>query len=570
MIEERTFPALPERSEDRTEEVRLALRARALFDNYFLATGILGYKDLVPQTHRPICRFLEQVEIPRRLILHPRSTFKTTLAVVVDSIRLIANDPSIRILLVSDNDVNATTNLKEIKAHFEKNALFQWVFSEIIPENFNKMRWSDNELEVPRSATWKEATITAMGASTGIESRHFDVIKADDLISQKHIHSAAEMDKINKWVTSLEPLLISEDKTIDFIGSRKMRGDVYDTIERFYGAQDSAPIPIGPYAELRGDLAVFSRSIQEDGKSIFAERFSDRFVERMKKNDPERFHAEYANNPRASGLNVFRERDLRYFTFGEDPRGVALPILYHGSIEDYHRETDPVHGPDVWGLERIILYDPSVAEKQTSTKQAILVVALARQRRIVLEAFIGHYPPDEAITLLFELNEKWHPSFISVEKRGFQGSIKYWLEERSETTKVDPLPIVEWPPEGSPKAQWAKTEHIRGLQPLVRNNLIWLHPSMQELIDEFATFPSTRWDDGLDALAQGLEYWPYQEEESEREERERSEDQFLQRVLRGTAGMRPFRSSPPLRGVDREKIVLAALNSGGYGFARWN
>lgn len=548
------FPRAPARPGVDKGALRDSMRAQAVEDSFYLATVILGYEDLTPSTHGALCAFLDQAHYSRRMILMPRSTFKTTIVIVVDSIRHVCRDPNIRILILGDNDTNAGLTLGEISNHYKYNELFQWLFPELIPDNFNKAVWNSKQIRVPRTKFWKEPTIMSAGAFGGVESKHFDIIKPDDLVVEKHIHSDVEMEKLNQWIGGLEPLLIHEGKQIDFTGSRKKKGDSYEHIQRFYSGvedgKDPRVVEIGPHAILRGDLAIFSRSITENGQPIFPERFGWKYINRMKTKDPERYHAQLANNPKASGLNWFREEDLHTFS-------TARPSLGQDTIE----------GPDgpisIWSLDRILLYDPSVAEKQMSSQQALLVVGKGEGPiRYVLDGLIGHFPPDEAIDALFELDKEWRPSLVSVERRGFQGSIKYWLDERAEHTGAQPLPIVEWPPpegkrQGRTVSQMSKTEHIRGLQPLVRSGFIWIADHLTELREQFEYYPNVRWDDGLDCLAQGLDYWPYQETEELVRGRQTKEDDFLDAVF-------GFRPSRPASGEWNEQKFLQSLTASGY------
>lgn len=518
-----TFPGVPR---DSTSSTKDKMRRRAIGDTFFLAEVVLGYSDITAHTHGALCKFLDTALYIRRMILMPRTHFKTTIAVITHTIRLILNDPNHRILVISDTDENAKLMLGEISNHFKYNDLFQWLFPELIPENFNKARWNSNEITVVRPKKHlKEATVTASGAFGAVESKHFTHIKADDLVTEKHIHSDAEMDKLTKWMGGLEPLLDYDGCSIDWVGSRKKKGDSYESVLKTYSG-DGRVREIGPFAELRGEIAVFSRSIVENGKRIFPERVSWAYINRMKRFYPERFHAQLANSPKASGLNIFDSEDFRYFILKDD-----------GVIEAWH-EGVLLENTNAWALDRIILYDPSVAERNTSSMNAILVLAKGGGPfRYVLESHIGHYKADEAVELLFQLNERWRPTFISIEARGYQGSIKYWIAEKSELQRRDPLPVVEWPPEGSPKAQWAKKEHIRGLQPLFREHFMWFQEDQTELIEQTEYYPNVRWEDGLDALSQGLDYWPYTEDEEHKKKRVDAEDKYLERL----SGFRPSR-----------------------------
>jgi hypothetical protein len=386
----------------------------------------------------------------------------------------------------------------------------------------------------------------------GAESRHYDYIKADDLATEKSIESDTQMDKLIKWAGGLESLLKDQSHTgrIDFVGSRRKKGDLYEAMEKFFSGEVE-PKPIGPHAERKGELLVFCRDVLENGESIFPERIPKSFLLRLRKHYPERYHSQYANNPKGTGLNVFQREWLRHFVFLPDGR---IEARHNGEVVEL---THPSR------MDRIILFDPSVAEKQRSSQQAIIVVGKGSSpNRYILETHIGHYPPDEAVDILYQMYDKWRPDIVSVEKRGYQGSIIYWLHERAEQEGLPYLPVVPFPPEGSSilVSQQAKKEHIKALQPIVRAGYLWLLEEQTELIDQFEFYPNVRWDDGLDALAQGLEYWPSMMDEEEQFEKTQAEERWLERV-----GMLPLIGRRVEEEPWSEERFLEQFDFTGYG-----
>ena len=533
------FPSLPA---DDAEATRQKMRELFFASLYYAAKTVLGYDKLRPEPHGELCEFRDWLERERRggnftlnrsMTYMPRDTYKTTILTVSETIQLACRDPNTRMLVLADTTDNAELFGTEIDNHFRYNTLLRWLFGELIPPNFNTARWNASEMNLTRTVQSRNPTIMMRGAGTGIESSHFDRIKFDDLVVEKHIHSDTEMDKLTKWMGGLEPLLVNDvESFIDGVGSRKKKGDSYEMMEKYYGAGDSAPIPLGPNAEKRGGLCVYSRSIykEEDGGELIfpydATRksgISREYVARMRKNDPERFWAQLGNSPKGAGLTTFDVKDLRFYSLNERT----------GVIEAWS-DGELLFEGNVWEMDRIVLWDPSVAEKKTSSKNAIHVVAKgAHPFRFVVESHVGHFSPTEALDLVFEMDEKWRPQFTSIEKRGFQGWVKYSIAERALLKRVPEPPVMEWPPEGSPKAQWAKQEHIRGLQPAVRAGLWWLLPDQQGLRDDFEFYPHIKWDDSLDALAQHLDYAPYMGDEETAEAGRRREDDHLERNLLG-------------------------------------
>lgn len=535
-------------------DVHKLLKEKALGDFYFFCKEILRYQDLVPHFHGSVCRFIQGTEAPgemsRRLILLPRSTFKSTIATIAYPMWRLCRDPNLRILIISDTEKNAGRFLSEIKNHFQQNEMFRSVFSEMIPPNFNKEVWSKTEIRVAnRTAIWREPSIDAIGLGGGAESRHYDLIIGDDTITEKAIYSDTEMEKAIEWTGGLESLLVKPRDEIFWIGSRKRLNDLYDAIiQKFGGGKDTPEVDIGPHAVRKGGMLIYSRSAIENGKSVFPERIGIGFLNRLSKTDPHRYNSQYANNPISSGLNFFRPQDIQFFEW-TDEGNILIPGREEG-------DEDVVLSP--FQLERMTIYDPSKAEKNSSSKQGLLTVGKGDgPERFVLAGRVDHYPPDEAIEELYRHYEQWRPGNVAIEHRGFQGSIKYWLEEKSMREGLPQLPVVEWPFEGSQKAQWSKIERIRGLVPMFRAGYVFLAPELRnsELHEELLYYPNVKWDDGVDAMAMTLDFWPWMVGMQSIREARASEDRMLEEVL----------GAKPSRGSFNEDEFIAGFDASGYG-----
>lgn len=142
-----------------------------LEDFYFFARGIIGKDYMTPELHEPLCRFLQLMEILRKIIVLPRSFLKSTLGCIVLPIWLSLHNPDIRILIVCNIIENAMNHLRQIKSIFETNDVFRSLYPWIIP-NIRKVMWSDHSVEVKRTMGWGEATFNAAGLGTNIVSTH--------------------------------------------------------------------------------------------------------------------------------------------------------------------------------------------------------------------------------------------------------------------------------------------------------------------------------------------------------------------------------------------------------------
>ncbi len=93
---------------------------------------------------------------------------------------------------------------------------------------------------------------------------------------------------------------------------------------------------------------------------------------------------------------------------------------------------------------------------------------------------------------------------------------------------------------------------------MTRSHLIWLHKSQVELKEQFEFHPNLRFDDGVDAFSQSLDYWPYMESETEQMERVQTEVDYLEAAL----GVLP--AITRREKTFDEKAFLSQLNATGY------
>lgn len=509
--------SLPRPPRGATEEMRQEYARLARSDLYFLLTGVLGYDKLNPRVHGPLCRFLQgpvrygDRPVIRRMIQMARSHLKTTCATIGHSIFQVINDPNIRILLVASSAPNAERFMKEIQNHFEHNKMFQWLFPELIPE-FNKVTWNAREMQVPREVFFREPTIDTIGSKGDVQSRHYNHIKADDIIGEKELQSETEMSKTIEWCSGLESLLVSPTvDTIDYVGTRWKLNDVYAWVEESYSDPNDRDraVPLGPHAHLKGELAIFRMDARDSaGNPTFPEMVSREFLDRFMRENPQRYAAQYANDPMAEGTTVFNKAWLKYYTVTGEKELVFEDPLKQGRENSVRAEQ----------LDTIILVDPAVAEHKRAARSAIIVCSeLSRLKAplvFVRETRIGHYPPDELIAQLFELDKEYQPRVVSIERFGFQGALKFWATEYAERNRLPYLNIVEFPRKGSGTSQLAKDERIKGLQPFFRAGQIFLQEGHGELIEEYLYYPNGKFRDGLDAMAQGPSYWSYSTDEA--------------------------------------------------------
>jgi predicted phage terminase large subunit-like protein len=191
---------------------------------------ILGYKVL--PFHWILIQAKRRMVGPWRMYLAPRGSGKSTILTVLDSVLMPMVEPNIRMLLASRVKDQSKDILTEVKGCFEIEKFVE-LFGDLKGE-----KWGSGEATIKtRTKQPKEPTWLAAGADGPITSKHFDIIKADDLVDEKNARTEGERERIYTFFyKTLVPtlMLVRDDGTrgeIDIIGTRYHPEDVYARLE---------------------------------------------------------------------------------------------------------------------------------------------------------------------------------------------------------------------------------------------------------------------------------------------------------------------------------------------------
>lgn len=516
-------PELVEEVKGMSESIKDGLRRRCKKDRYFLASGVLGYQDVNPYTHGPICRALEDNTLKRRMFLMPRGHLKTTLCTITDSVALALDNPDeCRILIVNEIEENAVGFLSEIKAHFETNDIIAELFPELIPKKFGGpgSKWSTARACLPRKTAYKEWTWTAAGVGKALAGNHFNRIKPDDLIGFEAKESAAAMRFAISFAKALEPLLISMDEDfIDFVGTRWAIYDMYREMLNIYredmayfSREDIERVPEEAGDELllaagfKGDLDQIRGKLQP----IFPKKFSLKTLHRMSVIDPVLYYAQFKNNPIADGIKDFDTSKLRWCDLDRNHN-----IVYRddaGYLQRWPREQ----------LDIVMTCDPNGGEITAKDFPAIVVAAYSpRDELFVLETWSRRVQPDAFVQRIYEMWEYWHPRVLGIEKAGQQSTAFYFKKLAHERkTYINVQPLLHKNRE--------KVIRIRkAVQPIINERRLFLRKGQSMLQHQIRFHPDLDNDDELDALAYVTELVVKPKDIKEREEDDRAAKKIL-------------------------------------------
>lgn len=198
---------------------KAALRLLYLNDFYAFAKFCLGYKDMTVQAHGEMISVLESSS-PRKIIVVPRGTFKSSLGSVAYPIWRLLKNPNETILLDSELYTNSKNSLREIKGHLVSEGLTR-VFG---PQLGSK--WDEGEIIIgPRSKNIKEASITVGGIGTTKVGQHYSVIVGDDYNSPQNSDTVEKCQKVIDHVRYNLSILNPKGEYL-FIGTRYAERDV--------------------------------------------------------------------------------------------------------------------------------------------------------------------------------------------------------------------------------------------------------------------------------------------------------------------------------------------------------
>lgn len=421
-------------------------------------------------------------------------------------------DPNTSTLIANEKQETAQDFIATIKYHFETNDLFRSLFPEIIPPDFNKVTWSATRACAKRDTGRPEPTFDCIGVGGTVTGKHYDRIICDDLISREAMENARSgnwtiMNKVNRWVNQLGPLLSQQAKPfpwIRFIGTRWWNGDTYEHIEdvfshneakRVYRIKAKLPNGIEVSREVyrAGELAVMRISAIEEGKLVFPKIWDRERLENQRQLDPEFFACNLLNDPSDASVRSFQDSWLRYW------------VTPDSRIAVFDKDDGTKRFVDFTDMPKIISVDPAFATTAESARSAIIVLATDMEtgKHLILEAIAQHSEPKDTVTDVINVALKYGASRVYVELAGQQLAFLQYME--AEIRRRQAAITVETVKPGGRN----KDVRIGTLAPYFKNSQILVNRSQIELLEEYSRYrPGARFKDLLDALAYAIEKAP--------------------------------------------------------------
>ena len=458
----------------------------------------MGYDDITPELHAEFCRFLEGPEGRKQGTL-PRGYVKTWIATIAYSIwcalprkeadefppSVSPSDPfyslgtNIRILIASYVVGNAMKMIGLIRKTYERNPAMMILFPEVLPENFNKVKWSDTEACINRTENYTESTFEAGGIGGSTTSRHYDMIIEDDLIyankddftGRELQPSKEDIDKAIGWHKLAMSLLVPGGHTrIHNIGTRWAKYDLINFIK-----------------ENEPDYLFFERSATKDGtlegEPIWPEMYPTKKLQQIyAAQGPYMFSTQYLNKPIAPEDMLFKGEWLQY----------------------YKASTDVPKDTQIFTTIDLSLWSESTRRSQAKDSRGVVITCAwdSNNHVWILRYDVGRFNPSEIIELMYTHNRLFGPRLIGVESVYYQKALMHFA--RIEMEKKGWLPIREL----KTSTTIDKDVRIRALEPYGMNGAVHCRLDHKDFILEWCDYvPGSKMcrKDILDALAYQLQ-----------------------------------------------------------------
>lgn len=404
------------------------------------------------------------------LDLAPRGFGKSTVGDVDYCITKILRDPNIRIMIGSKTQTQAEAFLKEVRTHFEQNTDLIRIFGDWKKSKDNV--WNDREFTVnKRSVIKKEATLTALGASGAVISKHFDIIIGDDLVGLENARTERQRANLKEWFySSLFPTL-EPDGEIHILGTRYNPLDLYEDLIK----SKKYVVNVQKALSIKGGKEV----------SLWEEKWS---VQKLKGIMAESgkiiFNMQYQNDTELAKGKIFK---AKYFKYYEEYK-----IDY-----DFQKAKVKVKNAD--GIENWIpvrVYfgcDLAISEKETDKNDyfVLMVVGVDADRNVYVLEYIK-----ERLSFNAQLNaviSYGRDKYPMVERIGVE-TVAYQKSLAQELRRLSLLPIIN--------INTSKDKVTRAMRRSANfeNGKVWFREGMDDLEECLLLFPEVEHDDLFDGL----------------------------------------------------------------------
>ena len=322
-----------------------------------------------------------------------------------------------------------------------------------------------------RSIIKKEATLTALGASGAVISKHFDVIIGDDLVGLENARTEKQRSNLKEWFySSLFPTL-EPDGEIHILGTRYNPLDLYEDLIK------SKDYVVNTQRAIR---VVNGKKV-----SLWEEKFSlERLEAILKQSGKIIFNMQYQNDTELAKGKIFKAQYFRYYE--------EYKIDYDFQTAKVRIKTED--GIDQWIKVRLCFgCDLAISEKEQDKGDyfVLMVIGVDADHNVYVLDYVK-----ERLTFNTQLNtiiDYGRNKFPMVERIGVE-TVAYQKSLAQELRRLSLLPIIN--------INTSKDKVTRAMRRSANfeNHKVYFREGMDDLEECLLLFPEVDHDDLFDAL----------------------------------------------------------------------
>lgn len=349
-------------------------------------------------------------------------------------------------------------------------------FKEFGEELFN-LKLSSSKQNVSR---WElegcRGGCTAVGVGGSIYGRGCSLIIADDLLKgYEQAGSNSIKEGIWAWYRSVLRTRLTPDGSIIIIMTRWTTDDICGRLieEEKHNGEKWEVISLPAISNGDGDPLN-----RPEGEPLWPERFNLETLDAIKRAiGTISWNTLYQQNPVPFGDIIFNTDWLQYYN-DED-------IIYNPQDGSYYFKGEPI-------IARYASCDPAVKTEEINDYTAVIVADITRSKNIIIRKILRKKIniPDQ-LKLVVNVNSIWKPTKFFIEDVGYQIAIKDVI-----LSQGNYVPFVTITRGGKSN----KEIRISEMSPMFENGKVYIKEDMDDFIDEYKLFPSSRHDDILDAM----------------------------------------------------------------------
>lgn len=507
-------------------ELGKEVRTRAKRDLYFLSKYLIGFDNkkndmIVDHVHQRVCDLFvqkddsksiaDQDERKERLLLYPRGALKSRFD-MCDAAQWMLNFPNIRILFLTAADDLAVGFVDVVKSFFivkaDEPSFMNMFFPDFCVPEKKAVLGNAFEFTCPkRTLDQAEPTIKAGSVVSTMAGFHFDVMKADDAVSEKNSENDDQCIKVTNKIDKMRNMLMAYGY-FDRIGTRYHEVDNYGhTLET--GLVGDVERKSGPCWELidvksSGLRILIGRAIVlnpgnenktydeagEEGCSLlYPEYMNFKWLMNKYHNNEVVFEGQQNQNPRPKS----------HITF-DRPLMMAHTIPF---------KELPVNGPIA------ITWDFAFSQKKgRDYSSAAVGIWNDKGQLYILDLVRAKFNHTTLAKAIVDLAQHWHPLIIGVEDAAGSKFLEPTIiNEARQRNLPDVLAVcsrIDWFTPDQQKE--AKKSRMAALHPWLTNNMLYFAahlPYLEILYSEFEKcLVSHHHDDIPDVISQLPRYAP--------------------------------------------------------------